>query len=94
MSQVDSEESLAAVAYLFSLNLRQVSPGVIHKNFGELVSQLLTLLARGFQSTALLKSLVACLGTTLRRGSNVETWDNQDAKGRGFEDLSCGMLEP
>merc|ERR1711962_1853838 len=80
LSQVTSEESLAAVAYLFSLNLRQVAPGVIHKHFGELISTLLTLLAKNLSSTALLKSLVSCLGTVLRRGTNVETWDTQDAK--------------
>ena len=57
LSQVTSEESLAAVAYLFSLNLRQVAQGVIHKHFGELISTLLTLLAKNLSSTALLKSL-------------------------------------
>ena len=31
-------------------------------------------------STALLKALVTCLGTVLRRGTTVESWENQDAK--------------
>ena len=95
-----SEETLAAVAYLFSLNLRQVPPGVIHHRFGELIKSLLELLARNFRkvfhfrklyfvvdfnektqsSTALLKALVTCLGTVLRRGTTVESWENQDAK--------------
>ena len=84
LTQVNSEETLAAVAYLFSLNLRQVAPGVIHHRFGELINTLVELLARNFSSTALLKSLVACLGTVLKRGTSVETWEQQDAKACDF----------
>ena len=80
LTQVSTEESLAAVSYLFSLNLRQVPQGVIHKNFSDLVQMIMSLLAKNFSSTALLKSLVACLGTVLKRGTTVESWTLQDTK--------------
>ena len=80
LTQVESEESLAAVSYLFSLNLRQVASPVINQHFAELVQMILGLLAKNFNSTALLKSLVASLGTVLKRGTTVDSWSMQDTK--------------
>ena len=80
LTQVTEEETLAAVSHLFSLNLRKVAPGVIHKSFSTLVQMFMTLLVKGYNSTALLKSLVSCLGTVLKRGTTYESWSSQDTK--------------
>ncbi|CBY09362.1 unnamed protein product [Oikopleura dioica] len=80
LTQVTEEETLAAVSHLFSLNLRKVAPGVIHKSFSTLVQMFMTLLVKGYNSTALLKSLVSCLGTVLKRGTTFESWSSQDTK--------------
>ena len=62
-----------------------MAPGVIHKNFAELIQMILGLLAKNFTSTALLKSLVSCLGTILKRGTTPESWTMQDTKAHGLE---------
>ncbi|XP_013379809.1 RRP12-like protein isoform X2 [Lingula anatina] len=68
LETIDTEDSLAAVAYLLSLVIKRVPVAVLKSKFSDIAKVFMGLLAdhSGSDSTSLLKSLLVCVSSLLR----------------------------